>query len=352
MMGKKQVLLSLGIFAIITLTSCSNELKVNAPWRDIPVIYALLDPAQDTHFIRIHKAFLGDKPVSEMASVPDSLYYDNMTAVVEEYLDKQLVRTFPVLLHPDPPALNPGFFTTDGYRLYYFTAQLNNNATYKIIVSRPGEPDAVATTTLVGPYRIVRPVTQQLNLAGRSTDFAWTRPDRGTIFTWELDLYYLEQKVNNPQDTITKVITYVFNHEPTNFPAQLNYTFSTDQYFAFLGANLTEDPTVYRFFRRMRMRLVAGHETLAQFIKVNAPTGGIVQERPLFTNVENGIGLFSSRRTVVPSNINTGQEIVFDFDQATQIRLYSDPAMCNKRFVRVTSVDSCICQNGNIVCWR
>lgn len=350
-MANKRSLL-IWVLASLAVASCSNELRVNAPWRDIPVIYSVLDPANDTHFVRIHKAFLGDKPVAEMASVPDSLYYTEMSAVVEEYVDKQLSRTFPLMLHPDPPRLKPGFFTTDGYRLYYFTAQLNNNATYKIIVSRPGEPDATATTDLVGFYRIVRPVTQQLNLAGRSTDFAWTRPERGTIFTWELDLFYLEQKVGNPLDTVTKVITYVFQHEPINFPAQLNYTFSTDQYFSFLGANLDSDPTVYRFFRRMRIRLVAGHETMAQFIKVNAPSGSIVQERPLFTNVENGLGLFTSRRTVVPSNINTGQEIIFDFDQGTQIRLFSDPAMCNKRFVRVTSVDSCICQNGNIVCWR
>lgn len=350
MVNKNKVVL--WVFAVLVAASCSNELRVNAPWRDIPVIYSVLDPSRDTHYVRIHKAFLGDKPVAEMAAIPDSLYYSDMTAIVEEYLDKQLVRTFPVMLYPNPPQLNPGFFTTDGYQLYYFTAQLNNNATYKIIVSRPGEPDATATTNLVGPFRIVRPVTQQLNLAGRSTDFAWTRPERGTIFTWEMDLFYLEQKVGNPLDTVTKVITYVFQHEPINFSAQLNYTFSTDQYFSFLGANLDADPTVYRFFRRMRMRLVAGHETMAQFIKVNAPSGGIVQERPLFTNVENGLGLFTSRRTVVPSNINTGQEIIFDFDQGTQIRLFSDPAMCNKRFVRVTAVDSCICLDGNIVCWR
>lgn len=340
------------LFSGLLLVSCSNELKVNAPWKDIPIIYSVLDPSKDTHFVRIHKAFLGDKPVAEMASVPDSIYYSDLQAIVEEYINGQKTRSFPLQIHPNPPKLNEGIFTTDGFRLYYFTAQLQNNAQYKIIVSRPGQPDATATTDLVGTYRIVRPVTQQLNLSGRSTDFAWTRPDRATIFTWELDLFYLEQKVNNPLDTVTKVITYTFNHEPINFPQQLNYTFSTDQYFAFLAANFDSDPTVYRFFRRMRMRLVAGHETMAQFVRVNAPTGGIVQERPLFTNVENGVGLFTSSRTVVPSNINTGQEIIFDFDQGTQIRLFSDPVMCNKRFVRVTSVDSCICINGNIVCWQ
>ena len=45
--------------------------------------------------------------------------------------------------------------------------------------------------------------------------------------------------------------------------------------------------------------MTVGSEDLNTYIKVNKPITGIVQERPQFTNINNGIGLFSSRYTKV-----------------------------------------------------
>jgi len=41
--------------------------------------------------------------------------------------------------------------------------------------------------------------------------------------------------------------------------------------------------------------MTVGSEDLETYINVNKPITGIVQERPQFTNINNGIGLFSSR---------------------------------------------------------
>jgi len=44
-----------------------------------------------------------------------------------------------------------------------------------------------------------------------------------------------------------------------------------------------------------------GSSTLNTYINLNEPPTGIVQERPVYTNIEGGIGLFSCR-------YNKGQE--------------------------------------------
>ena len=41
--------------------------------------------------------------------------------------------------------------------------------------------------------------------------------------------------------------------------------------------------------------MTVGSEDLETYINVNKPITGIVQERLKFTNINNGIGLFSSR---------------------------------------------------------
>ena len=41
--------------------------------------------------------------------------------------------------------------------------------------------------------------------------------------------------------------------------------------------------------------LTAGNEDLNTYMQVNEPVTGIVTERPIFTNVNNGIGIFASK---------------------------------------------------------
>jgi len=43
--------------------------------------------------------------------------------------------------------------------------------------------------------------------------------------------------------------------------------------------------------------MTIGTDDLQTYINVNKPFSGIVQERPVFSNIENGVGLFSSRFT-------------------------------------------------------
>jgi len=68
--------------------------------------------------------------------------------------------------------------------------------------------------------------------------------------------------------------------------------------------NLSKDDDVVRYFNSIDMLMTVGSEDLETYINVNKPITGIVQERPQFTNINNGIGLFSSRFT----------KIRFDYD--------------------------------------
>ena len=52
-----------------------------------------------------------------------------------------------------------------------------------------------------------------------------------------------------------------------------------------------------REFISIDIEMTLGTQDLKTYIDVNEPITGIVQERPQFTNIKNGIGLFSSRYT-------------------------------------------------------
>jgi hypothetical protein len=69
------------------------------------------------------------------------------------------------------------------------------------------------------------------------------------------------------------------------------------KFFNFLRNNLEDDVNVIREFVDLDWIMTVGTEDLDTYIKVNEPLTGIVQQRPQFTNINNGLGIFSSRYT-------------------------------------------------------
>ena len=61
--------------ALLTLASCDNTLDVTAPFENVPIVYATLDPNSDTQYVRIGRAYLGQDGPNGGLTHPDSVYY-------------------------------------------------------------------------------------------------------------------------------------------------------------------------------------------------------------------------------------------------------------------------------------
>ena len=67
------------------VSSCSKDFKIDAPYKDITIVYGLLNISDTAHYIRIHKAFLDEsKNALVMATTTDSIYYKNLSVTVYE----------------------------------------------------------------------------------------------------------------------------------------------------------------------------------------------------------------------------------------------------------------------------
>ena len=62
------------------------------------------------------------------------------------------------------------------------------------------------------------------------------------------------------------------------------------------NSNNLDNSTTKRFLN-LDLIMTIGTDDLQTYINVNKPFSGIVQERPVFSTIENGVGLFSSRFT-------------------------------------------------------
>ncbi|MEI6749039.1 MAG: hypothetical protein WCM93_07755, partial [Bacteroidota bacterium] len=62
---------------IVLMTSCKTDFDVISEWKDITVVYGLIDQTDTAHLIRINKAFLGPGNALHYAAIEDSSSYGN-----------------------------------------------------------------------------------------------------------------------------------------------------------------------------------------------------------------------------------------------------------------------------------
>ncbi|MBE0652408.1 MAG: hypothetical protein IH594_01340, partial [Bacteroidales bacterium] len=65
-MKKLRLIITL-LIAFLFLEQCSTDFDLNAPYKDIMVVYGLLNQNDSTHYLKINRAFLGEDDALIMA---------------------------------------------------------------------------------------------------------------------------------------------------------------------------------------------------------------------------------------------------------------------------------------------
>jgi hypothetical protein len=308
------------IAAVVGLLSgCSTEVDLNADWQETTVVYGLLDQTETYHFLRINKSFLGDGNALDMALVRDSSEYDpsKVDARIDEYVNNILTRTWQLR---DTTLLNRdenGDFYYPEYTAYYFVEPaLNANARYVLTaeIGPDGNKKTVtAETELIRDFTISSPLANipgapsQFNVqfisGGEYRDFTvkFTSSVGSKRFNLQLALHYLEFA---PSDTVERILYWNLGDEKAVADAGgelFEMVISGQNFYTWLASRITSssilnDPAITkRQYLGIDFIVSSAADELNTYMELNEPVTGIVQERPSYTNVVNGIGLFSAR---------------------------------------------------------
>ncbi len=338
---------------------CSNDLPVNAEWKDIAYVYGVLDPNLDTQYVRIGKAFLGDAPPKEMAAISDSFYYENIEVDMVALNEDSIVQKRFRLSRIDLPGRmkDNGPFSTDDFHLYYTTEDIEEDLIYRIEINKPdGGPTVTSTTDIANWLNTSGNIFNQpgINLALANANreplnpsIQFSPPNNASVYDVIVHIYYAEHPINNANAIEEKYISYRI---PTNDVSSnaIRGTLSGDNFFAVLESNIPKDDNMLRFMRRIYFEAVVGGTDMRSFVEVNRPSPGIAQEKPLFTNVENGVGLFTSRNARFATSGGTTNPQIREHRLDERSVNYLVMNRCDLNFVKVGR-DSCYCNNGTIV---
>ncbi len=316
--------LKLFLFSLLfspILLSCNKDFDVNAQWKDITVVYSLLDQNEDTTFIKITKAYLGPGDAMQFAKIPDSSNYpDELDVRLEEWDGTTLKHTFTcdtVTIH-NKQAGDSIFYYPD--QLMYFTlASLNENFQYKLnILNKKTGKEIKAETYLVHYFQIEKPLPYfKIDFKpGLNNEVKWITAKTGRRYQLDIRFHYLETlKADTSQKTNKFVDWIVFNDIKsldTLGGQEVSYYYPGDGFYNCLGNKIPVNPDVIRAARYVDFIFSVAADDLNTYMEVTEPSYTIVQERPSFSNITNGIGLFSSRFNNVMDSIRLNENTLYE----------------------------------------
>lgn len=335
------------VFAIaflgLLITGCKTDVELNAPYKSTTVVYALLDPVQDTQWIKINRTFLGDGNNLDYALVRDSSEYDFSafkSIGVSEIEDGHVVNTYALQEKEVANKSINGIFYGPEQTVYYFVKNggLNQHAVYRLDIDFHDLPDVTAQTALVQSSAVMLFNGQTIAALGK--ELALTRTTGPSTFQFDeysgsivpdesAPFYEVALRMNFTEKVYTDashttllesrpmtVEYYVgrFTENNTNSAGRIPFTINGLSFFDYLGRTLKKDDHIvyqignydtqpYPGTECFDIVIYFGGTELYTYYQVNSPSTGVVQERPTYSNVQNGLGLWSSRSSMVIANL-------------------------------------------------
>ena len=330
---------------------CSTEVDLTAPYDSLPVVYGLLEVDADTQWVKINRTWLGDGNQLVAAQIPDSSEYPEgsvMAKIVElipsesgEIVGNELATGVEWMLQ-DTVLENKstdGIFFGPSQRVYFASMSeraLREDRWYRLEALLPDGSELKATTTMVqsSAGSIERPPpnlsSYQMGFASVNPDgsatypsfpFRWTSAPGASRYAASLKVNFQERYYADDEFTLLdsvrdRTISLSLGTRQLNNPNNtqtLEESFSGERFYSELATRLEVNPRIRRVLgyydgdtqieRALDFELQVANQDLAIYLDVNESTNSIVQERPLWTNVQGGIGLWASRTTLGVYNL-------------------------------------------------
>jgi hypothetical protein len=313
--------------ALLFLSRCSNDFDLVADWKEIPVVYGIISPADTAHYIRVEKAFLDPtRSALEVAKIADSLYYPE--GVISVFLVRVTNNTEYPLKRVDgrlegiPRA--DGTFATEPNWLYKIKASdisggLRENEKYRLLIRRAdGQPDITGETFIPREVTLTVPNTNDTPpriqfFPSTPTTFRWLHDANGVYFDVYLSIRYREE--NNAGSILSRdtLLWKPGNSILAESAQTTKFSVPGTSFYSFLVEKIPPaEAGRRRYFDRCEVIVEGGGREIRDFILTNEANSGLTGAEIIqtYTNMSEGYGIFTAKSRGVFPGIRIWEETI------------------------------------------
>jgi hypothetical protein len=348
-MRKALKIASISLLGILLFNSCKNDLKIIAPYKEIPQVHAILTPQDPMQMIRINKIFLGEGDANLMAQVPDSINYKTgeLTVMLERFVNGSKVAAelntgkTELYFRDSLIQTEPGAFSTT-QRVYLCNDRLFSDGIYKLTIKNNHTNNVFTATTtaidsvrltgfppLAAPYYTFTPALNEpayswidySNQTGSNYIVRSKPTSGGFLHDLTIRIHYFDSVLTSvaADGKIYQSLDFIFPpqqlYEQIDFnnTKYFNFSFKGSALFAECGNLLSKRKYPSGFIGRKTYRvdfiLYSATQDYYDYLQFSAPSISFAQEKTLYSNFDNraamGIFTFRTRCAVkkVPANV-------------------------------------------------
>ncbi|MDD4209639.1 MAG: hypothetical protein PHI52_04795 [Bacteroidales bacterium] len=281
--------LFIAAIGIIAFSSCKKkDFSLNSNYEDFTIVYALLNPDDSVHYMKIYKNFLTDGNAYDAAKdIRNYSYIDSIEVTLEEYNGTNLVQTY----YFDTTTFIPkdsGIFAFPLQILYTSKIKLNRNYSYKVVVRNLyTQKITTATTRLVGDLSVKYPIyypnkINNITFLPRQQQLEFTKGENITLCQASFYYYYTEVFKNGNRRQAAPVVFQAGE--------------STTEIISYFGENLlrkikenvkVNDEVDYRYTDSVVLKIYTASNDLYLYLLAISASTGLNQERMEYTNVKS-----------------------------------------------------------------
>ncbi|MBR9859726.1 hypothetical protein GYB22_03060 [bacterium] len=308
------------VFLLISTISmlfpaCENELDVTADWKEIAIVYALINPTDEVNYVRIQRAYLDEKTAAlEFSDITDSLYFDTLDVkitVSENGVEKNTYTLKKVNAADVGLQKEEGVFNTPEHYLYQLNAPLTastfaDDQSFKLTIFNPKNGQVIfGESIILGRAYMRAPVSDNTLKFFVPADsnyriyVIYTEGKHAKSYDLQFDFFVEEISLADTNDRDTVNIKWeLFEGKETqslNGFMDASYNIRGQNFFNLFASNLDSNLNVKRRMLNFDVSLIGISEDVYTYINVNEPSIGIVQKKPEFTNLTNAYGIVGCR---------------------------------------------------------
>ena len=307
--------------------SCKSDFDAFILTEPVPVVYGVINPSDSLYQVRLTKSFIGPGNAYDYAQNPDSIYYDNATVYLESRNFKGTTLDRVELIPTEIETRDQGVFSrvpnivyqTDFNSIRLRPEALSNDGIpYEVelyvLVDIPGQTELTESfTRLKTEPGIINPMGnfQKVYFFGEYPFYMeWRHDDPEVYFEIKVVMRYREILEVGERDAEVYWILKGIQYNQFTFPygtrTIYTYRFRPENFYSHIRANIPMDPEVKgRAIKNLDFIILTSDGAVRDYNRIDQITDDY--RGASFTNVLNGLGLFSSYNTKGVYNQKLGQ---------------------------------------------
>jgi len=255
--------------------SCDKDVKILDDYKDITIVYGLLNPDDSISYLRIERAFLTNGDIYQSAQIADSNLYPYKLDVKVKSGNQTITFDTVTIFNK-----NEGIFYAPKMQVYYAVTKglLNTDDENELVINNPKNQNTISSSSKLHNSsnmkfsypRSSRPITFESN---KAVEFETVKNAR--VYQMNMRFHYMEQVFD---DTTTRTYHYVdwifptYNSRDLSGGEDIYIPFDGDEFYANLVNNISPAGDLYRYYGEIEIIISTADDTFNTYMEVNKPS--------------------------------------------------------------------------------